>query len=101
MVTTKLICAFVFAYAKSRFSHDEAQIFIVITYEIYLLFCVNCIFLVAEKGMVMEMIHTAMASQQDYYQRDYQPAEFIENDKITKLPPINEKKDDGPKLINR
>ena len=51
--------------------------------------------------MVMEMIHTAMASQQDYYQRDYQPAEFIENDKITKLPPINEKKDDGPKLINR
>ena len=25
-VTTKLICAFVFAYAKSRFSHDEAHI---------------------------------------------------------------------------
>ena len=24
-VTAKLICAFVFAYAKSRFSHDEAQ----------------------------------------------------------------------------
>ena len=26
-VTAKLICVFVFAYAKSRFSHDEAQIF--------------------------------------------------------------------------
>ena len=24
-VTAKLICVFVFAYAKSRFSHDEAQ----------------------------------------------------------------------------
>ena len=24
-VTAKLICAFVFAYAKSRFSHDEAH----------------------------------------------------------------------------
>ena len=26
-VTAKLICVFVFAYAKSRFSHDEAHIF--------------------------------------------------------------------------
>ena len=25
MVTAKLICVFVFAYAKSRFSHDEAH----------------------------------------------------------------------------
>ena len=25
-VTAKLICVFVFAYAKNRFSHDEAQI---------------------------------------------------------------------------
>ena len=25
-VTPKLICVFVFAYAKSRFSHDEAQL---------------------------------------------------------------------------
>ena len=25
-VTAKLICVFLFAYAKSRFSHDEAQI---------------------------------------------------------------------------
>ena len=25
-VTVKLICVFVFAYAKSRFSHDEAQL---------------------------------------------------------------------------
>ena len=25
-VTAKLICVFVFAYAKSRFSHDEAHI---------------------------------------------------------------------------
>ena len=24
-VTAKLVCVFVFAYAKSRFSHDEAQ----------------------------------------------------------------------------
>ena len=24
-VTAKLICVFVFAYAKSRFSHDKAQ----------------------------------------------------------------------------
>ena len=27
-VTAKLICVFVFAYAKSRFSHDAAQIWI-------------------------------------------------------------------------
>ena len=26
MVTTQLICNFVFAYAKTRFSHDAAQI---------------------------------------------------------------------------
>ena len=26
VVTAKLICAFVFAYAKSQFSHDAAQI---------------------------------------------------------------------------
>ena len=26
VVTAKLICVFVFAYGKSRFSHDEAQI---------------------------------------------------------------------------
>ena len=25
-ITAKLICVFVYAYAKSRFSHDEAQI---------------------------------------------------------------------------
>ena len=25
-VTAKLICVFVFAYAKSRFSHDEAHL---------------------------------------------------------------------------
>ena len=30
-VTAKLICVFVFAYAKSRFSHDEAQVFILQT----------------------------------------------------------------------
>ena len=29
-VTTKLICVFVFAYAKSRFSHDEAQMKVVV-----------------------------------------------------------------------
>ena len=27
-VTAKLICVFVFAYAKSRFSHNEAQMFL-------------------------------------------------------------------------
>ena len=27
-VTAKLICVFVFAYAKSRFSHDEAQMYL-------------------------------------------------------------------------
>ena len=26
VVTTQLICAFVFSYAKSRFSHDAAQL---------------------------------------------------------------------------
>ena len=29
--TVKLICIFVFAYAKSRFSHDEAQIMLTYT----------------------------------------------------------------------
>ena len=28
-VTAKLICVFIFAYAKSRFSHDEAQILVI------------------------------------------------------------------------
>ena len=28
-VTAKLICVFVFAYAKSRFSHDEAHLMII------------------------------------------------------------------------
>ena len=32
-VTAKLICVFVFAYAKSRFSHDEAQIVVEIDQE--------------------------------------------------------------------
>ena len=27
-VTAKLICVFVFAYAKSRFSHNEAQLIV-------------------------------------------------------------------------
>ena len=27
-ITAKLICVFVFAYAKSRFSHNEAQLII-------------------------------------------------------------------------
>ena len=30
-VTAKLICVFVFAYAKSRFSHDAAQLVIYIS----------------------------------------------------------------------
>ena len=30
-VTAKLICVFVFAYAKSRFSHDEAHMYLMIT----------------------------------------------------------------------
>ena len=29
VVTAQLICVFAFAYAKSRFSHDEAQLFYV------------------------------------------------------------------------
>ena len=29
-VTAKLICVFVFAYAKSRFSHDAAHMYILI-----------------------------------------------------------------------
>ena len=31
VVTAKLICVFVFAYAKSRFSHDAAQINMITT----------------------------------------------------------------------
>ena len=27
-ITTQLICAFVFAYANNRFSHDATQIFV-------------------------------------------------------------------------
>ena len=30
VVTAKLICVFAFAYAKSRFSHDEAQLMILL-----------------------------------------------------------------------
>ncbi|KAL3876749.1 hypothetical protein ACJMK2_034545 [Sinanodonta woodiana] len=42
-----------------------------------------------EKQLVMDLIRTAMSSQNDYYQRDY-PTEFIEKENFTKLPPINE-----------
>ena len=31
-VTAKLICVFVFAYAKSRISHDEAHIISLVSY---------------------------------------------------------------------
>ena len=31
-VTAKLICAFVFAYAKSRFSHNEAHLLVSVLY---------------------------------------------------------------------
>ena len=36
-VTAKLICVFVFAYAKSRFSHDEAHL-------VYTHFVYSCFF---------------------------------------------------------
>ena len=41
-VTAKLICVFVFAYAKSRFSHDKAQ---VIALEISLIQCRDAVIL--------------------------------------------------------
>ena len=45
-VTAKLICVFVFAYAKSRFSHNAAQIMLSITLShfIFLLVLSNIIF---------------------------------------------------------
>ena len=42
----------------------------------------------AEKGMVMDMIKAAMSSKDDYYKRDYNP-EFMTEDR-TILPPIGE-----------
>ena len=40
-VTAKLICVFVFAYAKSRFSHDEAHIQSYISFPGYSLFLIH------------------------------------------------------------
>ena len=37
-VAAKLICVFVFAYAKSRFSHDVAHIYVYIA----VMFILNC-----------------------------------------------------------
>lgn len=53
-----------------------------------------------EKAMVLDMIRAAIATRQDYFQRAYKP-EFIPDDNVPKLPPINEKDDGKPKTINR
>lgn len=51
--------------------------------------------------MVLDMIKTAINSKEDYYRRDFKP-EIVQDDSVVKLPPINEKPDDGkPKIINR
>ena len=44
-VTAKLICVFVFAYAKIRFSHGEAQINVMLWFAITFLFpaCPGCV----------------------------------------------------------
>ena len=47
VVTAKLICVFVFAYAKSRFSHDKAQIDMMNSYGLNL-----SITLYSDKGVV-------------------------------------------------
>lgn len=53
-----------------------------------------------EKAMVLEMIRTAVSSKEDYFERQFKP-EFIENDSVPKLPPINEKDDGKPKTVTR
>ena len=45
VVTAKLICVFVFAYAKSRFSHDEAQIMIIVLIHVSKSYLCNAQFL--------------------------------------------------------
>ena len=52
-VTAKLICVFVFAYAKSEFSHDEARIFSLVS-----IFQVIRLWQVSEAGQeVIKKIH--------------------------------------------
>lgn len=55
-----------------------------------------------EKTMVLDMIRAAVSSKDDYFQRDFKPEFVPDNDNVPKLPPINEKQDDGkPTTINR
>ncbi|XP_061175197.1 protein TBATA-like isoform X2 [Saccostrea echinata] len=42
-----------------------------------------------EKGVVMDLIRSAMGSQSEYYQREV-PVEYVDDSNRTKLPPINE-----------
>ena len=42
-VTAKLICVFVFAYAKSRFSHDAAHIFRYVYYTLVYAYGAVCV----------------------------------------------------------
>lgn len=51
-----------------------------------------------EKTMVLEMIKTAVGSKEEYFERQFKP-EYIENDNVPKLPPINE--DGKPKNVTR
>ena len=48
------------------------------------------------------MIRSAVGGKEEYYQREFQP-EFIENNNVTKLPPINEGQngDGRPKTVDR
>ncbi|XP_048762455.1 protein TBATA-like isoform X2 [Ostrea edulis] len=42
-----------------------------------------------EKGVVMDLIRSAIGSQSEYYQRDVKP-DYVDDSNRTKLPPINE-----------
>lgn len=50
--------------------------------------------------MVLDMIKTAVNSKEDYFRRDFKP-EVVQDDNVVKLPPINEKDDGKPKMVNR
>ena len=52
--TAKLICVFVFAYAKSRFSHDAAHVLLLILHNNELCISEDNIKLICNKGIALE-----------------------------------------------
>ena len=76
-VTAKLICGFVFAYAKIQFSHDEAHISLFRIFEIFIFcFVVAICDLVHDVKTIFHLSYVLTASgnhgHHSYFRKDFQ-----------------------------